>query len=230
MKGLQIKTRKDWCIAFVFAAFLSYAVSSFFVDWFQGFLLRYGNPMLTQMNQPRSYENVAFTILVLTLLVEILLICKKRKRKILLLCPFVGIILSAAVIAGYFAHVDLIVSTAENRDAVSMYISPWGRGADLTFTEKEEHEIEELCKQLKPVSKEKQKELEEQVLDEHGGFPEESEFIWCRYPKQYGHNYEMRVGVVKQSIFVFKGYDNQQRAIIVFMEDNGLLDYFSLSH
>lgn len=226
MKQMQIKTKKDWCIAFVFAVLIVYVISKFFTFSIQDLLLCYGNPMMTNMNQPKSYGNVAFTIIVMTILVEIVLFRKHKKTVLKAVCLIVGIFLAVAVITGYFIHVNLIVSSIEEGNGVVTSISPWGGNADVMFMKAEEQEIMRLCEKLKPVSAEKQKELEERVLDEYGGMPEDTQLIWCRYPKKYGYQFDLMVCVAEQSIFVFKGYDNKQKAIITFFEDNGLLEYF----
>lgn len=226
MKEIKIKTKKDWCIAFVFTTLIVYVISGFLTYHFQGILLRFGNPMMTNMNQPKSYGNVAFTIVIMTILIEIILFRKRKKTILKVLCPLIGFVLSLAVIAGYFIHVDLIVSSIEKENGNIIGISPWAEEADLTFTKEEEQQIMRLCEQLKPVSKERQRELEKQVLDEYEEMPEGTELIWICYPEHYGHSLDLMVCVAKQSIFVFKGYDNRQKAIITFFEDNGLLKYF----
>ncbi len=226
MKEIKIKTKKDWCIAFVFVTLIVYVISNFFTMSIQNRLLCYGNPMLTIMNQPKSYGNVAFTIIVMTILVEIILFRRHKKAVLKMICPVAGVLLLVAVIAGYFTHVNLIVSSKNEGNGAMRNISTWGGEADFTFTKEEEEEIIKLCEQLKPVSKEKQKELEERVLNKYGSMPDGTELIWISYPKKYGHSFDLMICVAKQSIFVYKGLDNRQKAINIFFEDNGLLEYF----
>ena len=142
MKVFQIRTKKDWCIAGVFAALAAYGVSTFFSSDFQGILLRYGNPMLTDMNQPKSYGNVIFTILIMVILLEAVWWKMKRRARMKVLGAAAGTALAAAVLAGYFLHCDRIVSSIESGDGTVIDISPWGKEADIHFTDSQEKEID----------------------------------------------------------------------------------------
>lgn len=65
MNNFRIKTKRDWCIAAILASFVVYAISTRFSYTFQSILLQYGNPMMTKMNQPKSYGNIMFTVVVI---------------------------------------------------------------------------------------------------------------------------------------------------------------------
>lgn len=227
MKAFQIKTKKDWCIAFLFALLVVYGISTFFSFDFQCLLLRYGNPMLTNMNQPKSYGNVIFTILVMTVLTEVVWWKKKRSVRAKAAGAAAGAALAAAVLAGYFLSCSLIVSSIEHGDGVVTSISPWGRESDVSFTEGQRQEIKKLCEGLQPVSAGEQKQLEQEYLEAGGDIPDSAELIWITYPQRYGHMFDLMVCVDGERIFVKKGYDNRQRPIVTFFEDNGLCSYFS---
>lgn len=227
MKVFQIRTKKDWCIAGVFAALAAYGVSTFFSSDFQGILLRYGNPMLTDMNQPKSYGNVIFTILIMVILLEAVWWKMKRRARMKVLGAAAGTALAAAVLAGYFLHCDRIVSSIESGDGTVIDISPWGKEADIHFTDSQEKEIVKLCETLKPVSAGEQKRLAREYLDAGEDVPDSAELIWITYPKRYGHMFDLMVRVDGDRIFVKKGDDNRQRPIVTFFEDNGLCGYFT---
>lgn len=226
MKEFQIKTKKDWCIAFLFALLAVYGVSTFFSFDFQCLLLRYGNPMLTNMNQPKSYGNVIFTILVMTALVEAVW-WRKKSARVKAAGAVAGALLAAAALMGYFLHCNLIVSSIEHGNGVVSSISPWGEEADVHFTDTQKREIVKLCEALRPVSAGEQKWLEQEYMDAGGDIPDSAELIWITYPQRYGHMFDLMVCVDGSRIFVWKGYDNRQRPIVTFFEDNGLCSYFA---
>lgn len=227
MNTFRIKTKKDWCIAGLFAALGVYGVSTFFSFDFQCILLRYGNPMLTNMNQPKSYGNVIFTVLVMVALLETVWWKKKKSTRVKVIGAVTGAALAGIVLMGYFLHCNLIVSSIKQGDGVVSSISAWGEEADLHFTDSQEREIVKLCEMLSPVSDEEQKRLEKNYMDAGGSIPDSAELIWITYPKRYGHMFDLMVCVDGDRIFVRKGYDIQQRPIVRFFEDNGLCSYFA---
>ena len=83
MDNFRIKTKRDWCIAAVLTTFVVYAISTKFSFIFQSILLKCGNPMMTNMNQPKSYGNIIFTIVVVMILAEIILFRHKKSKKIM---------------------------------------------------------------------------------------------------------------------------------------------------
>lgn len=222
MKELKIKTRRDWCLAFIFTLIIVYAISTRFSFAFQSWLLRYGNPMLTDMNQPKSYGNVIFTILVMTVITEIVLIRYRKSKKAKGILAVGGIAAAAAVFGMYLFNTNLIVSAIEEEAERIVSIGYWG-GDDLEIPEEQQKEIIALCEELKPVSEEEESRLEEDFYAE-GDVVSRSVLIWAVYPKRYGHNFDMMVCVYGDQIYVRKGYDNRQNEIVTFFEDNGLVE------
>lgn len=222
MKNLKIKTKRDWCIAAVFTTFIVYAISTRFSQTFQSILLKYGNPMMTNMNQPKSYGNVMFTIAAMVIIVEAMLFIHKKPKWVMGLLGVVGIFSVVAVFQLYLYNVDKIVSVTEEADGGYVSIGYWAND-DWRVDEEKAKEIFDLCEKLEPLPESEQAEIEKE-LAENDDFTADSILIWAQYPEKYGHNFDLMVCIYEDKIFVNKGYDNKGRDIVTFFDDNGLLE------
>lgn len=220
MKEFEIKTKKDWCLAGIFAALIVYGISTRFSFTFQSWLLKYGNPMLTNMNQPKSYGNVIFTVIVMVILTEIMLVRHKKSVKVMGFVAAGGIIVTVAVFGLYIYNTDQIVSVIEEEEGGGISIGYWGE-EDLQIEEEEQKEIIKLCETLKPVSDAEERKFEKEFYADNE-YIGDSILIWATYPKRYGHNFDLMVCMHEDRIFVYKGCDNSQKEIVTFFEDNGL--------
>ena len=196
MNNFRIKTKRDWCIAAVLTTFVVYAVSTRFTFELQSSLLKFGNPMMTNMNQPKSYGNIMFTI-----------------ETVAAFFGFFQI---------YLYNVNQIVSVIEEEDGRYTSIGYWV-GEDWDVDESTIKEINLLCEELKPVSKKEQMKLREELL-KNEDYIDDTLLIWTEYPEKWGHNFDLMVYVYEDMIFIDKGYDYNQQPIVSFFEDNGLLE------
>ena len=222
MKNMRIKTKRDWCIAAIFTIIIVYAISTKFSQTFQSILLKYGNPMLTNMNQPKSYGNIMFTIAVMIIIVEIVLFIRKKPKWIMCVLAVCGIAAVIGVFYMYLYNVDKIVSVIEEEEGGAISIGYWA-GDELRMDEEKKKEIVELCEKLEPVSDEEQERLKKEYSGDEDFIPY-TVLIWATYPEKYGHNFDLMVCVHKDNVFVRKGYDNKQELILTFYEDNGLVE------
>lgn len=222
MERFKIKTKKDWCLAFIFATLVVYGISRTFSYTLQNWLLQYGNPMMTNMNQPKSYGNVMFTIVVMTIIVEIVLFRHKKSKKIMCLLAASGCVFTAAVFGMYLLNVEKIVSVIEEEDCLNVNIGYWA-GNDLNLTEEQKENIARMCEELEPVSAEEEAKLEAEFYAD-GEWTSKAVLIWVTYPEKYGHNFDLMVCVYEDHVFIRKGYGNDQKEIVTFFEDNGLIE------
>lgn len=218
MEKLRIKTKKDWVIAYIFMTLVVYGISTRFN--FQSWLLKYGNPMMTQLNQPKSYGNVIFMIVCMTLITEILLLRKKKKIKWLVIIAVVGCVSSITTFKMYEWNTDKIVSVKDEEQGVLSHVGYWV-GDAVEVTEKEK--IIELCEKLEPVSEEEQARLEQEYFADED-YLIDSVTIDITYPEKYGHSFVLAVSVHDDNVYIWKGYSNKQEDIVTFYEDNGIAE------
>lgn len=221
MNNFRIKTKRDWCIAAILASFVVYAISTRFSYTFQRILLKYGNPMMTKMNQPKSYGNIMFTVVVMMILVIIILIRHKKSKKLIAIVVIGTGMVSFGIFQMYLYNVDKIVSVIEEEEGNRIFISYWG-GEDLNVDEVTEKKIFALCEELKPLPEAEQLKLRGE-LDDNGDYIEDTILLWSSYPEKWGHNFDLMVNVYEDKIFIDKGDDHKQQMIVTFYEDNGLL-------
>jgi hypothetical protein len=220
--NIQIKAKKDWVIAFIFALLIVYGISTRFSYRLQSLLLEYGNSKLTNMNQPRGYGNLIITALVMTIIAEILLIVYRKSIKIKIFTLLAGMLCAVLLFAGYLFNCNLIVSVIDIEKPVSVRANGWGTDINLNMNTEQQDKLVSYCETLEPVPADQEKELEN-VFYADGNMTSNSLLIWITYPKKYGHNYDLMVCVYDNMIFVRKGYNNRNKEIVTFYKDNGLL-------
>lgn len=221
MNNFRIKTKRDWCIAAILATFVVYAISTRFSNTFQSILLKYGNPMMTKMNQPKSYGNIMFTVVIIMILIIIMLLKYKKSKKLIAVLAIGTVAVFFGIFQMYLYNVDQIVSVIEEEEGNRIFISYWG-GEDLNVDEATEKKIFALCEELKPLPEAEQLKLRGE-LDDNGDYIEDTILLWSSYPEKWGHNFDLMVNVYEDKIFIDKGDDHKQQMIVTFYEDNGLL-------
>lgn len=218
MKRIELRTKRDRTIAYIFTILVVYGISTRFD--FQPWLLKYGNPMMTQMNQPKSYGNAIFTIFIMTIITVVLLILRKKSIKAMCIVALIGCLAAVATFKLYEWNTDEIVSVIEEKQGVLSSIGYWG--GDLFEVDNEE-EIIEKCEKLQPVSEDKQNKLREEYYAD-GNYLIDSITIWITYPEKYGHNFVLTVSVHGENVYIWKGYGNDQKEIVTFYENNGIAE------
>jgi len=222
MNNFRIKTKRDWCIAAVLTTFVVYAISTRFTFELQSMLLKCGNPMMTKMNQPKSYGNIMFTIVVVMILAEIVLIRHKKSKKLVGILAVGTVVMVFGIFQIYLYNVNQIVSVIEEEDgrhtSIAYYV-----GEDWNVDESTIKELNLLCEELKTVSQKEQMKLREELI-KNEDYIDDTILIWTEYPEKWGHNFDLMVRVYKDMIFIDKGYDYNQQPIVTFFEDNGLLE------
>lgn len=220
--NIRIKGKKDWLIAFIFSLLIIYGITTKFSYKIQSFLLGYGNSKLTNMNQPRGYGNLILTVLIMTLLVEILLIAYHKSIKMKIITLLAGILCVVLLFAGYLFNCNLIVSVVGKEEPVSVHANGWGTDIKLNMNKEQQDKLVSYCETLEPVTANQEKMLESTFYSD-GNITSNSLLIWITYPKKYGHNYDLMVCVYHNMIFIRKGYNNDNEEIVTFYKDNGIL-------
>lgn len=220
--NFKIKTKKDWAIAFVFTMLIIYGITTRFTYRYQSFLLEFGDPRLTNMNQPGGYGNLIITVLIMTILVEILLVFYHKSLKLKIITVLVGIVCSVILFVGYLFNCNLIVSVIGKEEPVSVHANGWANDINLNMNKEQQDKLVSYCETLQPVSIEQQEKLKSAFYAD-GNITCNSLLIWITYPKKYGHNYDLMVCVYENMIFIRKGYNNKNKEIVTFYKDNGIL-------
>ena len=224
--NIKIKTKIDRVIAFIFSLLIIYGITTRFSYRMQAILLEYGNSKLTNMNQPGGYSNLILTVLIMTLLIEILLIAYRKPLIIKIITLVAGILCTLLLFAGYLFNCNLIVSVLGHEEPVSVSANGWGTDINLTMNKGQQDTLVSYCESLEPVSQDQEKELES-TFYANGNITGNSLLIWITYPQKYGHNYDLMVCVYDDMIFIRKGYNNKSKEIVTFYKDNGLLSFIN---
>jgi len=178
--------------------------------------------MMTKMNQPKSYGNIMFTIVVVMILAEIVLIRHKKSKKLVGILAVGTVVMVFGIFQIYLYNVNQIVSVIEEEDgrhtSIAYYV-----GEDWNVDESTIKELNLLCEELKTVSQKEQMKLREELI-KNEDYIDDTILIWTEYPEKWGHNFDLMVRVYKDMIFIDKGYDYNQQPIVTFFEDNGLLE------
>jgi len=174
------------------------------------------------MNQPRGYGSLIITVLIMTLIIEILLIAYHKSIKIKIFTLLAGILFSGLLFAGYLLNCNLIVSVIGNEEPISVSANGWGTDIHLNMNKEQQDKLVSYCETLEPVSTGQEKKFESTFYAD-GNITGNSLLIWMTYPKKYGHNFDLMVCVYDNMIFVRKGYNNSNKEIVTFYKDNGLL-------
>ena len=228
---LGIKTKRDWFIAFAFTFLVVYAVSTGFSQQIDNWLFNFTPDFFTNMNQLNSYGNWLITITVMMMVVEVVCFLYRKIwniKPLIFAGVFVGtLVLWLGVFFGYQLHSRLVVSVIETESPTGVTISyghpecKYMQGS--LFTEEETEELIEYCKSLQPVGNEEQEQLYQAYKASEGDWFMNADEISFRYPMRWGHDFQFMIRFYDGNIFVRKGYNEKQEELIVFFEDNGLI-------
>lgn len=220
MKNWRIKTRRDWIIAFVFAALLVYGIAGRFSQRLDRGLMYLTDPRLSDLNQPSSYGNVALTVLVMGILAGIVLLAKKSLKKAVLSVA-AGCVAAAVSIGAYFLHCSLLIHVPDQLDPVSVWVyKDWGKEGEVNAGYDPKDEVQgqflRLCTSLEELPEDEQKQAK--VLYEESEDTEGEIHIWIRYPEKYLHSYSLLLSIRDGQIFARRDGGRDLR----FFADNGL--------
>ena len=176
-------------------------------------------------NQPVSYMNLAFTVLVLTLVITIRLLIKRTDLKKTVSALAVGGCLTALIVAGYFVNCNFTASAMEDRAVLDhFFYKTSDEKLNEKYDENETKEIIRLCKQLKPVSENEQRKLEKNYRK--NGESSDVVSITVIYEESFGQNLDININIDGNKIYVDKGTGLHDKEVVVFFKDNGLTKYF----
>lgn len=224
MQRLQIKTKRDWFIAFVFAFLFTYLVALRYQAGINEFLLPFTPDKISYFNQPDNHGVYAVTVLVMTGLSIGVMIYKKVKGKSIVFALAAGIVITCAIAGSYYYQCHLILKIpSEYKPAgvtVSYYDDQDSSYTDLKLDGKTKEQIVDKVLALKPLSGE-----EAQIIRDKGDADDRGDelsiSIW--YPRKHGYSYHIWVGVgIKDSVIrIHKGHSPKTDPIY---QDNGLLE------
>lgn len=202
-----------------------YSMSYWLSDTFAQVLLKIGSPYVNQDAQPVSYINLAFTVLVLTVFLEVGLLIRKKDIRKKLAVAGSGLLIAIVCAVGFFIHSQWLVSgISQGEVAEHSFYTLSDEQLNEDFDEDETCKIIHLCGNLKPVSKEEQRELEQSFRK--NGYSDKAVILYLSYKVSCGKNLDVDICIDNNKIFIEKGTDKDGQNVIVFMKDNGLTKYF----
>ncbi len=223
--NIQIKSKKDWCIAFILAFLIVYALTGSFSRTFQELLLPISNFRLTEMNQPASYGNFIVTVLIMTFLTTIVMTCLHKSKKLILMILLGGLLLSSAVLKIYQLHCDLIVSVINTEDPGTIAVFKTGRSSDYELTADQELEIINYCLSLEPAEAPEAARMKERLNQAGVDKFADSWNIWIPYGRKYGHYFTYMIYGFEDIVYIHNGYGYGNKELITICADNGLVGY-----
>lgn len=207
MKKWGIKTKRDWIIAFIFAALLVYAATGLFTQRLNRVLMYLTDPRLSDLNQPSSYGNVALTALIMGAAVGIVLRIKKRPVKMTILSILAGGVIAAVSIGAYFFHCSLLVHVPQEETPGNIWVSRGWGDKSASFSENYDPSDEELvefvrlCTSLEELPKEEQRQADLDYEEKRSEDGSEEIRIWISYPEKYLHSYSLLLVIENGQVF-----------------------------
>lgn len=219
------KRHKDKMVIGVLLFLVVYSMSYWLSDIFAQVLLKIGSPYVNQDVQPVSYINLAFTVLVLTLFLEVLLFVRKKDNRKKMAVAGSGFLIAIVCGAGFFMYSQWLVSGISQGEAIEhSFYTLSDEQLNEDFNKVETRKIIHLCGTLEPVSKEEQRELEQNFRK--SGYSDKAVILYLSYKVSCGKNLDVDICIDNNKIFIEKGTDKDGQSVIVFMKDNGLTKYF----
>ena len=197
-EGWKIKTGKDWCLAFLFAALMVYVAVVRFFQWkILDFMQKFMPDKMSTMNLPGGYGTVLFWALIMALLVMAVLAHRRQ--------------------GGFVYHCRLIVQRGTEEPAASAWIcfEDGTEQVKLAAGDETLERLQALAFSLERQPAERQEELRELVRD--GG--KERSFVWFSFPDKYFHGYDP-IFYIEDGLI----YMNRDAGGVVFYKDNGLTE------
>ncbi len=214
MKKWQIKTKKDWCIAFLFAFLIICVLAEYKFSWTNDFLQKFFPDKMNYTCQPKGYAVFLLIVAGMTIFTGIVLVLKKKSVKLLAGLIGVSILLCIGTVSVFQYHCRLIVRMPEKSEPQSADLHDWNTDFSPELSKEETKKLSELMYALKQLPKEAQEKLNQKEWN--GGI-----HIWLTYPEKYGQSYWMIAEVEDGAIRMSKNGGMPY----VFYEDNGVLDY-----
>lgn len=236
VKNIRISGKKDWTIFWIFATLIVYTMCGSVGERINDWLRTIESRWMTNLNEPQSYGQILATTVVMALLVEIVLFLCHKPLKSMLLTLAVGVVALMLVIGCYQLHCDLIASVLWKEEP--WHINLWhenqctylkldAEGAEYFDIEVEEEawrEVLELCRNLKPVSKEEQEACIEWYKNAEEPFMG-TDSIDIYFKEKYGHSYSFKLRLHEGYVYLWRGYSSDGLEI-TFFEDNGITECF----
>ena len=218
----RIRSRKDWVIFWVFAAFICYVAGLHYDYWPDRWLFQFANPYMTDINQPHTWGQLIPFLALLAVVAEVVLYLCRKPVKARILVLVVALLMPMFILAGYRIHTNLIVSSLWKEEPVG--ISLW-TDHRVELTEEEQKELLELCQNMTRVSDKEAQELLKQWYLENDASPfSEADNIDIRFSEKYGHNYSFKLRIFDGKVFIWRGYVGSN-VEITFFEDNGIVEW-----
>lgn len=217
MKKWQIKTRKDWCITFIFVFLILLVLAEYNSSFVRVLLIQIFPDKMNYSCYPKGYDVFLIVTVGMSIFTTIVSLYKKKSIKIWGSAIIIGLLLSCGLVFGFQYHCKLIVGTAETLQPQSGIVNYQNYATLLDLSQNDERlsKLSKLVYELEPLPKEEQKLLREK----------EREFktqIWIRYPNKYKNPYWMLCYVDEDEIYMTR---NGESTSAVFYKDNGLLKY-----
>lgn len=232
MKKLRSLNKKDWIIFWIFAALIANVIGNFFNHRINDLLRKFGNPWLTNLNEPQSYGRLITASVLLAVMAVLVLFLLKKSLKAKIAAIFAGILIPAAIVGIYFIHCNLIVSVLWNTEPQTVFVddgdtcyyiktnSPQGTKIS---SKQSLSEILELCRTLTPITDEVQI---KKCMDWYENAEEpflHTDMVRLYFPEKYGHHYQFSLRLHEGYVYLWRGYSDTQE--ITFFEDNGITEW-----
>jgi hypothetical protein len=218
---LPIKTKRDWCIAFIVTFVAMYYITMLFNWKIEMFMMKFAPVKLNIMNYPGGWGNLMIVGVIMTILTILLMVLQRKSWKYTVFAATVGIVISAGLFVGFLVHTNLIVGTSKKLQAVSIRISNYDNiNISLDGKNSLDKEFAEAAVGLKEKSRIEQNKLK---YDKDNEKDEETRYhVWISYPEKYGQSYDLILYVEGDTIYSNHGDGTPESR--VFFENNGLIE------
>lgn len=216
MKKWRIKTKKDWCITFLFAFLIFLVLAEYNRFGLREMLVRFYPDKMNYTCCPEWCSPFLIVTWGMAVFTAIVLILKKKSVKLWGSVIVIGIVLSVGAVFAFQYHCKLIVRTAEEfqpKNAV-IYFDKYDSMVDLQGTDAKAITLGKMVYDLEELPEKEQEELRKKERNYET-------MVWVTYPEQYGQSFWLQCYVDGDEIYM-KPEEGEPE---VFYKDNGLLDY-----
>ncbi|HWQ77194.1 MAG TPA: hypothetical protein VN381_00110 [Anaerovoracaceae bacterium] len=217
----QIKSKKDWLIAFLLAFLLIYLIVLRYQGRINELLLWITPDRISFFDQPENQGVYAVTVLILLMLSIGVMIYKNMDRKQVGLAMVAGVAVIAVIVGSYYYQCHLMLRLpyeSAPRD-VSMVSFKNGEGKNYELDEEMKKQLAEKILALESVSREEEQ-RQRSIARAAGGSGNGEVWVTVRYSREGGPSYKNWVKVGDGVISIVKGHGVNQDP---FYSDNGLL-------
>ncbi|WP_027399144.1 DUF4064 domain-containing protein [Anaerovorax odorimutans] len=220
MNKFQIKTRRDWIIAFIFSFLIVYLIVSKFQVDINEYLLMLTPDKISFFSQPESHGVYIVVVIIMLILSICTMIYKKVNKKYIAMVLIGGILIAGAVIASYYYECYAILKIPYQYEPewvnISSYNEKTSSHVNYTLDENTKEQIVDKILALEPLPKDEEKTVSAEDKKEKD---EVSINIW--YPKSHGQIYNIWVHVNDDVIRITKGHSTNEDPMY---KDNGLIE------